>query len=185
MNHDVEFFPYIERDVTNVAIHPEYYAGTLDNDLAILRLNVPVDFTNAPHISPACLPDKFSDYTGHRCWTTGWGKDAFGDFGKYQNILKEVDVPIINQQQCQQQLRNTRLGYSYKLNPGFICAGGEEGKDACKGDGGGPMVCERNGSWQLVGVVSWGIGCGQVNVPGVYVRVSHYLDWIQQVTRGF
>ncbi|XP_037045511.1 uncharacterized protein LOC119080973 [Bradysia coprophila] len=185
VNHDVEFFPYIERDVTHVIVHPEYYAGTLDNDLAILRLNVPVDFANAPHISPACLPDKFSDYTGQRCWTTGWGKDAFGDFGKYQNILKEVDVPIINQQQCQQQLRNTRLGYSYKLNPGFICAGGEEGKDACKGDGGGPMVCERNGSWQLVGVVSWGIGCGQVNVPGVYVRVSHYLDWIQHVTRGF
>jgi len=185
VNHDVEFFPYIERDVTNVIVHPEYYAGTLDNDLAILRLNVPVDFSNAPHISPACLPDKFSDYTGTRCWTTGWGKDAFGDFGKYQNILKEVDVPIINQQQCQQQLRQTRLGYSYKLNPGFICAGGEEGKDACKGDGGGPMVCERNGSWQLVGVVSWGIGCGQVNVPGVYVRVSHYLDWIHQATRGF
>lgn len=64
------------------------------------------------------------------------GKDAFGDFGKYQNILKEVDVPIIGQHQCEQQLRNTRLGFSYQLNPGFICAGGEEGKDACKGDGG-------------------------------------------------
>lgn len=73
--------------------------------------------------SPACLPDKFSDFTGARCWTTGWGKDAFGDFGKYQNILKEVDVPIINQLQCQQQLRNTRLGYSFQLHPGFICAG--------------------------------------------------------------
>lgn len=86
------------------------------------------------------------------------GKDAFGDFGKYQNILKEVDVPIISHNQCEQQLKNTRLGYTYQLNPGFVCAGGEEGKDACKGDGGGPMVCERNGVWQLVGVVSWGIG---------------------------
>lgn len=65
-------------------------------------------------------------------------------------------MPIIGHQQCEQQLRNTRLGYTYQLNPGFICAGGEEGKDACKGDGGGPMVCERNGVWQLVGVVSWG-----------------------------
>lgn len=178
VNHDVEFFPYIERDVISVHVHPEYYAGTLDNDLAILKLSVPVEFQNNPHISPACLPDRFSDFTGQRCWTTGWGKsynasityavelifnsfnlgkDAFGDFGKYQNILKEVDVPIIGQHQCEQQLRNTRLGYSYQLNPGFICAGGEEGKDACKGDGGGPMVCERNGVWQLVGVVSWGV----------------------------
>lgn len=97
--------------------------------------------------------------------------------------MKEVDVPIIGHQQCEQQLRNTRLGYNYQLNPGFVCAGGEEGKDACKGDGGGPMVCERNGVWQLVGVVSWGIGCGQVNVPGVYVKVAHYLDWINQITQ--
>ncbi|XP_053955499.1 uncharacterized protein LOC128861402 isoform X2 [Anastrepha ludens] len=185
VNHDVEFFPYIERDVVSVHIHPEYYAGTLDNDLAVLKLDHPVDFTKNPHISPACLPDKFSDFTGSRCWTTGWGKDAFGEHGKYQNILKEVDVPILSHHQCESQLRQTRLGYSYKLNPGFVCAGGEEGKDACKGDGGGPLVCERNGIWNVVGVVSWGIGCGQANVPGVYVRVSHYLDWIRQITQYY
>jgi secreted trypsin-like serine protease len=159
----VEFYPYVERDVISVHIHPEYYAGTLDNDLAILKLNQPVDFSGTPHISPACLPDKFTDFTGQRCWTTGWGKDNW-EYGKYQNILKEVDVPIINQNVCQQQLRQTRLGYSYNLKPGFICAGGEEGKDACKGDGGGPLVCERNGVWQVAGIVSWGIGCGKANV---------------------
>ncbi|XP_037945945.1 serine proteinase stubble-like, partial [Teleopsis dalmanni] len=185
VNHDVEFFPYIERDVVSVHIHPEYYAGTLDNDLAVLKLDHPVDFTKNPHISPACLPDKFSDFTGARCWTTGWGKDAFGDHGKYQNILKEVDVPILSHHQCETQLRQTRLGFGYKLNPGFLCAGGEEGKDACKGDGGGPLVCERGGIWNVVGVVSWGIGCGQVNVPGVYVRVAHYLDWIHQITQYY
>ncbi|XP_052871918.1 uncharacterized protein LOC128277495 [Anopheles cruzii] len=185
VNHDVEFYPYIERDIISVQVHPEYYAGTLDNDLAILKMDRPVDLTSAPHIAPACLPDKQTDFSGQRCWTTGWGKDAFGDYGKYQNILKEVDVPIVNHYQCQNQLRQTRLGFSYNLNPGFLCAGGEEGKDACKGDGGGPLVCERNGVWQVVGVVSWGIGCGQVNVPGVYVKVAHYLDWIQQVRGRF
>ncbi|KAG7296117.1 hypothetical protein JYU34_021213 [Plutella xylostella] len=182
VNHDVEFFPYIERDVLSVHVHPQYYAGTLDNDLAILKLQSPVEWTKYPHISPACLPDKYTDYAGQRCWTTGWGKDAFGDYGKYQNILKEVDVPIHGHNQCQQQLRQTRLGFNYELSPGFLCAGGEEGKDACKGDGGGPLVCERGGTWQLVGVVSWGIGCGQPGVPGVYVKVAHYLDWIAQVT---
>lgn len=74
VNHDVEFFPYIERDVVSVHVHPEYYAGTLDNDLAILKLSVPVEFQNNPHISPACLPDRHTDFTGQRCWTTGWGK---------------------------------------------------------------------------------------------------------------
>ncbi|EAA04672.3 AGAP006954-PA [Anopheles gambiae str. PEST] len=185
VNHDVEFYPYIERDIISVQVHPEYYAGTLDNDLAILKMDRPVDLTSAPHIAPACLPDKHTDFSGQRCWTTGWGKDAFGDYGKYQNILKEVDVPIVNHYQCQNQLRQTRLGYTYNLNQGFICAGGEEGKDACKGDGGGPLVCERNGVWQVVGVVSWGIGCGQANVPGVYVKVAHYLDWINQVRGRF
>ncbi|XP_037901398.1 uncharacterized protein LOC119645327 isoform X1 [Glossina fuscipes] len=185
VNHDVEFFPHIERDIVSVHIHPEYYAGTLDNDLAILKLDHPIDFSKNPHISPACLPEKFSDFTGSRCWTTGWGKDAFGEQGKYQNILKEVDVPILSHHQCENQLRSTRLGYNYKLNPGFLCAGGEEGKDACKGDGGGPLVCERNGIWKVIGVVSWGIGCGQVNVPGVYVRVAHYLDWIHQITQYY
>ncbi|XP_037870031.2 uncharacterized protein LOC119629151 [Bombyx mori] len=185
VNRDVEFYPYIERDVLSVHIHPLYYAGTLDNDLAILKLDHPVEWTNYPHISPACLPDKYTDYSGQRCWTTGWGKDAFGSNGKYQNTLKEVDVPILSHGQCQQQLRQTRLGYNYELGQGFICAGGEEGKDACKGDGGGPLVCERGGTWQLVGVVSWGIGCGQVGVPGVYVKVSHYLDWISQITGKF
>lgn len=185
VNHDVEFYPYIERDVVSVHVHPNYYAGTLDNDLAILKLEHPVEWTKYPHISPACLPDKYTNYAGQRCWTTGWGKDAFGDYGKYQNILKEVDVPVLAHGQCQQQLRQTRLGYNYELNPGFLCAGGEEGKDACKGDGGGPLVCERGGTWQLVGVVSWGIGCGQAGVPGVYVKVAHYLDWISQITGKF
>jgi len=41
-------------------------------------------------------------------------------------------VPVISQQQCQLQMQQTRLGYDYKLHPGMICAGGEEGKDACK-----------------------------------------------------
>ncbi|GLG97993.1 Phenoloxidase-activating factor 2, partial [Gryllus bimaculatus] len=132
VNHDVEFYPYVERDVSAVVVHPEFYAGTLYNDLAVLRLSSPVDLQAHPHISPACLPQAHVDYAGSRCWTTGWGKDAFGDYGKYQNILKEVDVPVVSHHQCQAQLQQTRLGYDFKLHPGMVCAGGEEGKDACK-----------------------------------------------------
>lgn len=93
VNHDVEFYPYVERDVTNLVIHPEFYAGTLNNNIAVLRMDKPVDFAANPHISPACLPEPNSEYAGSRCYTTGWGKDAFGDFGKYQNILKVRSWP--------------------------------------------------------------------------------------------
>ena len=57
-----------------------------------------------------------------------------------------------------------------------MCAGGEDGKDACKGDGGGPLVCDLGGVWNLAGIVSWGIGCGQRDVPGVYVKVIIFLS---------
>lgn len=67
-----------------------------------------------------------------RCWVSGWGKDAFGTNGKYQSITKEVDVPIVDQSTCENALRQTRLGRSFMLNKNsFICAGGEQGKDAC------------------------------------------------------
>ena len=66
VNHDVEFFPYIERDIVSVVVHPEFYAGTLYNDIAILKLDYDIDFEKNPHISPACLPDKFDDFANTR-----------------------------------------------------------------------------------------------------------------------
>jgi len=180
VNHDVEFYPFVERDVTAIKIHPQYYAGTLQNDIAIMRLNQKVDLTLTPHIGIPCLPTHEVNFGGKRCWTTGWGKNSFGQGGSYQNILKEVDVPVVNRGHCQSLLRQTRLGPSYNLSPGMLCAGGEEGKDACKGDGGGPLTCMNNGLWYLAGIVSWGIGCGLPGVPGVYVDVAYYENWIKE-----
>ena len=49
-----------------------------------------------------------------------------------------------------------------------------------QGDGGGPLVCEKDGQWYQVGIVSFGIGCGRRNVPGVYTKVEDYEEWIEQ-----
>ncbi|XP_037273902.1 uncharacterized protein LOC119166686 isoform X1 [Rhipicephalus microplus] len=183
VNREDEFYAHVEKQVAQVVVHPEFFPGNLNNDLALIRLDSPVDL-NLPHIGAACLPGLRETFEGHRCWVTGWGKDAFGQQGEYQHILKKVDVPVVSHDDCQQRLRRTRLGPYYQLHPGFVCAGGEPGKDACTGDGGSPLVCEYNGLWKAVGLVSWGIGCGQAGVPGVYVNLAQYRDWIDSVITG-
>lgn len=79
-----------------------------------------------------CLPAGRKDFSGEVCRITGWGKDGWGSEGEFQSILKETEVPVINSNVCQQILRGTKLGSSYSLPGGMMCAGGEENKDACK-----------------------------------------------------
>lgn len=118
-----------------------------------------------------------------RCWVAGWGKDA--EDGNFQFIQHKVDVPLYDQDRCERRLKqelgrqDSRSGRDFFLTPGELCAGGEQGKDACDGDGGAPLVCKSNsGHWHVVGLVAWGVGCANPDVPGVYVNVAHYLDFI-------
>lgn len=79
-------------------------------------------------------------------------------------------------------LRKTRLGSGFKLHKTFVCAGGEENKDACKGDGGSPLMCPFSpgeARYFQAGIVAWGIGCGMVDVPGVYGNVNEFKKWIR------
>lgn len=182
----LEFYSHVEIPVSFLASHPQYYAGNLVNDIAVIRMQTYVDFRNNPHISPVCLPEKSYNYfVGQRCHATGWGKNAFGNQGQYQTILNEVELPIVEHHLCEDALRHTRLGYQFSLHQGMLCAGGENGKDTCQGDGGGPLVCAgADGRLHLAGLVSWGIGCGEIGLPGVYVNVANYIQWIETITRA-
>ncbi|CAH2102497.1 unnamed protein product [Euphydryas editha] len=178
--------PFQEYNVSRVFTHPSYNSNTLQYDITVLRLSASVPLTpqigSATTINRACLPPiSTSTYTGQRCWVSGWGKDMFGLQGQYQQILKKVDVLIVDSATCQTQMQNARLGSTFVLDTtSFICAGGEANKDSCTGDGGSGLVCQVNGQWVVVGLVAWGLGCASANVPAAYVNIAALLPWIQQ-----
>ncbi|KAL4714711.1 hypothetical protein ACJJTC_002570 [Scirpophaga incertulas] len=181
-----EIYPYQDRDVSNVEIHKDFNGGNLFYDIALLFLSKPVDM--APNVGLACLPQpRQRARAGTRCFASGWGKDKFGKEGRYQVILKKVEVPVVERKTCQNLLRKTRLGRLFELHSTFMCAGGEPGKDTCKGDGGSPLVCPmefEKDRYVQSGMVAWGIGCGEDGSPGVYVDVAMLRDWIDDKVAG-
>ncbi|XP_053151049.1 plasminogen isoform X2 [Hemicordylus capensis] len=144
-------------------------------DIALLKLSRPVELTN--EVIPACLPPANSMVANRaECYVTGWG-DTKGTGGA--GFLKETGFPVIENKVCNRpehlngRVRNTEL-----------CAGNIDGvSDSCQGDSGGPLVCEEQGKYILQGVTSWGLGCAQPMKPGVYVRVSQYIPWIERTMR--
>ncbi|XP_014092876.2 phenoloxidase-activating factor 2 [Bactrocera oleae] len=175
-----EVIPAQDVAIASVFIHPNFNSANLQNDVAIILLASTVSLTTKSTVGTVCLPT--TTFVGQTCYVAGWGKNDFGPTGAYQAIQREVDVPLITNAACQTMLQATRLGQTFQLNnSSFICAGGQAGKDACTGDGGAPLVCQNNNIWYVVGLVAWGIGCGQGGVPGVYVNVATYLAWIQTV----
>ncbi|KAK4292030.1 hypothetical protein Pmani_035177 [Petrolisthes manimaculis] len=173
-----ELLKHQERKVRTVVVHPDYVPRALHNTYALLFLDTPADLT--PNVDTVCLN---TAYNYGNCWATGWGTDKYGQEGEYQNVLKKVELGVWNNKECENALRETRLGKFFKLDDSFVCAGGLPGQDTCKGDGGSPLVCPRgDGFYTQAGIVAWGIGCGEAGVPGVYANITHSRDWIIQTS---
>merc|ERR1711915_1121716 len=177
--NETEPYPHQDRYVEALNIHPEFDGRNLHNDFAVLFTSE--DFVLASHIDTVCLPQADELFEESTCFATGWGKDKFGSAGQYQVVLKEIDLPVLSNYECQDRLQSTRLGKKFNLHDSFICAGGVNGMDTCKGDGGSPLVCPSKydpDTYVQAGMVSWGIGCGEDGTPGVYASVSKALCWI-------
>lgn len=161
--------PYL---VEKIILNENYNSKTNDGDVALLKLKSQVSFND--NVQPACLPVAGQDFPqGTSCWTSGFGTTEAGS-GVVSKDLMEVTVDIIGTQLC-----NTPSVYGGAVTRNMICAGKlEGGKDSCQGDSGGPLVCKGDSRWYLVGITSWGSGCGEKNKPGVYTRVSSVLPWI-------
>uniref|UniRef100_A0A673U6H9 Peptidase S1 domain-containing protein n=1 Tax=Suricata suricatta TaxID=37032 RepID=A0A673U6H9_SURSU len=155
-----------------------YSVGIIENDIALALLEFPVNFSS--HIQPVCLPKKaFMVQAGMECWVTGWGKlkerDAPEDAPEQ---LQEAKLTIIRFEECNRVLQEQMETRNPLVKKGAVCGYSPRGKDACQGDSGGPLVCEFNDTWVQVGIVSWGIGCGRRNYPGIYTEVSFYKNWV-------
>ena len=173
-----ELYPYQEREVETIIVHPQYYPKTLHNDIALLFLKTPVEI--AENVNVVCLPPQGGTVDHARCYSSGWGKDVFDKDDRYQVILHKIDLPVVPRDSCQESLRKTRLGKDFELHESFICAG-EADKDTCKGDGGGPLACPIPGEknrYQQSGILAWGIGC--VDTPHVLVNVALFRNWIDE-----
>ncbi|KAF4026120.1 hypothetical protein G4228_018325 [Cervus hanglu yarkandensis] len=161
--------------VKEIIVHPNYKVSEGSHDIAIIKLEAPLNFTDLQ--KAICLPSKDDTkpvYTD--CWITGWGFTE--EKGKIQNTLQKANIPLISNEECQKSYRD------YKITKQMICAGYKEGgKDACKGDSGGPLVCQHEETWHLVGITSWGEGCARREQPGVYTKVAEYMDWILEKTQ--
>nr|AID60330.1 stubble-5 [Nilaparvata lugens] len=180
-----EILPHVDVNVGESIVHENYYAGGLHNDIALLVLQRPLQFSE--YINTVCLPPRNTVPSIATCTATGWGKDEYGKEGKYQVIMKKIDLPIVPRHVCETKLRQTRLGQFFRLHDSFVCAGGELGRDTCKGDGGGPLVCPIAGTqerYYQTGIIAWGIECGTAT-PGVYVNTALFRNWIDQKMRLF
>lgn len=154
------------RNVVRLYKHPKYNSRNNDNDITVMIVSPPFDITG--RVRPVVLPREDLEITEGNLIVSGTGNTENG----YTNHVLVTTVPMHPSAQCE---NNPNLKYWFSEN--MIC-GGKKGRDTCQGDSGGPLVGEIDGKFTIVGVTSWGIGCGDQGKPGVYAKVANYIQWI-------
>ncbi|MGP4000773.1 serine protease [Streptomyces sp. 8N706] len=148
--------------VGGVWVNPDYNAVTNAGDVAVLTL---AEALPESHVAPMALSGDSAYSPGTAATVYGWG-DTTGR-GTYASTLHAATVQVLDDAVCQRAYPGTLDG-RYEADS-MVCAGEPGGgRDACQGDSGGPLMAEG----RLIGLVSWGSGCGEAGQPGVYTRVS-------------
>uniref|UniRef100_A0A5S6QI35 Peptidase S1 domain-containing protein n=1 Tax=Trichuris muris TaxID=70415 RepID=A0A5S6QI35_TRIMR len=150
-------------------VHPGFSARQKLNDIALIRLKQAVMHSDAT--IPVCLPKQNESLPfGKMCHVVGWG--SISRNGISSTKLLQVDFEILDYDKCNRRNMNEDT---------VFCAGRlTGGRDTCQGDSGGSLVCEVNGKFVQFGIVSYGVGCGQANMPGIYTKVPFYVSWMKQ-----
>jgi secreted trypsin-like serine protease len=158
--------------VAEILRFPGYVSPEFGKDIALLRLAQPLVFNaNVQAIALAVASDNATP-VGAAAIVSGWGTVSSG--GSSPDQLRSVTVPVVGNGTAQQA-----LGQAISADQ---LAAGATGRDSCQGDSGGPLTADSGRGRLLVGVVSWGFGCGDPGLPGMYARVSSYASWILENT---
>ncbi|MEV7872512.1 serine protease [Streptomyces sp. NPDC088124] len=154
-----------EVPVRSVLVDPAYDAGANAADLAVLTLSRALPAAYA--IRPA-EPGDPATAPGTAAAVFGWGDTTGG--GAYASALRSAPVRVLADRECGRAYPGGSGSPGGRYEPTtMLCAGDPAGgHDACQGDSGGPLVAQG----RLIGLVSWGSGCGRAGSPGVYTRVS-------------
>jgi len=166
-------------EVEDLTIHNNYSTYFKGNDIALIKIK-PINgrgIVFSDFVQPACLPTGATPHAdGTKCLISGWGVHYYYSACNRSSphTLQGAEIPLISHRNCQSI-------YGQRFNDGMLCAGYMEGGvDTCQGDSGGPFVCEIEGAYTLLGLTSFGFGCGEPDFPGIYTRVAHFIPWIEE-----
>jgi len=151
-------------NVLSSTTHPDYSTNNDWNDVALVTL------ASSASLAPVAVATS-TPPAGASTTAVGWGRIWEG--GPSPDYLQQVSVPVRPLNYCDRGGIQTNPGPA----GGDICAG-TGGYDACQGDSGGPLLWKVGGAYELVGVVSRGIGCARLGYPGVYADATRYRAWL-------
>lgn len=155
-------------------VNPDYDAGSNAGDLAVLEL---AEAVPAHYVLPMAEDGHPAYAAGTDAAVYGWG-DTSG-FGDYAYGLRAAQVTVLADDVCRRAYPGDADG-QYRPDS-MVCAGDRDGgKDACQGDSGGPLVARG----RLIGLVSWGRGCGRADSPGVYTRIAPLVGFVSGAERA-
>jgi len=163
-----------EVSIVDRAVHPLYDDFTYSNDIVIFELSEDATNEDGTPASYVRINPEEVDVVGTQMTVIGYGDiDPDEEITQFSWLLNRVDVGYVSNAECNRDHRG-------EITEEMMCAEGD-GRDACYGDSGGPLLLTPNEDHNedtLVGLVSWGRGCADKQFPGVYTRTSYFYDWI-------